>query len=69
MSYIASDGSVWDGAVPDENNEYLQCEKCGSKNLFVVSHFDGPRTYGYDYNCPNGHCIRRTIKRKPEERW
>lgn len=63
MSYYAKDGSKWDGAVPDAEKRYLQCEKCGSKIIRVVSHFDGREIYGYGYNCKNGHCIEQTFKR------
>ena len=63
MSYIAKDGSKWDGAVPDKNHKYMECEKCGSKAIRMVSHFDGRDIYGYMYNCENGHCIRQTMKR------
>lgn len=63
MSYIASDGTKWNGVVPDAEHKYLQCEKCGSKKIRMVSHFDGREIYGYDYNCENGHIIRQTIKR------
>lgn len=65
MSYITEDGrTTWDGAIPDEKKEYMICEQCGTNKIRMVSHFDGRGIYGYDYNCENGHHIRRTIKRE-----
>ena len=63
MSYKSKDGSVWNGAVPDEKQEYMQCEECGSKKLRMVAHFDGAKMFGYTYNCENGHVILMTMKR------
>lgn len=68
MSYQRGN-ETWEGVVPDENHEYLQCEICGSKDIRMVAHFDGRDIYGYNYNCGNGHPIRQIIPRKPEERW
>ena len=64
VDYTAKDGAEWEGAIPDEKGEYLVCKECGDNNLRLVSHFDGKKTYGYFYNCGNGHCITRTFRRK-----
>lgn len=69
MSYIQEDGTKWEGVVPDEKKEYLQCEKCGSKKIRMVAHWDGRDAYGYVYNCENGHEIRSVIKRRKGEGW
>ena len=64
MSYITKDKRAkWDGVIPDIEELYLQCEKCGSKKIKLVAHWDGPDAYGYSYNCENGHCISSAIKR------
>lgn len=64
MSYITKDKRAkWDGVIPDSEELYLQCEKCGSKKIRMVSHFDGRKIYGYGYNCENGHYITKTMRR------
>lgn len=66
IDYTAKDGSEWEGAIPDESGEYLRCKKCGNAFIQMVSCFDGRNTYGYTYNCKNGHAITRTFKRRLE---
>jgi len=64
MMYISKDGRTkWEGVVPDAEEKYLLCEKCGSGKFKMVAHWDGRDSYGYDYNCENGHCIRNMFKR------
>lgn len=66
MSYQRGN-ETWEGVVPDENHEYLQCEKCGSKTIKMVAHIDGRDFYGYSYRCENGHEIVMRAKRNPED--
>lgn len=61
MAYIIG-ATKWDGGHADKDN-YLVCDKCGSKKIRMVAHFDGPKIYGYDYNCECGAHIRATTKR------
>lgn len=64
MAYISKDGKMkWEGAKPDADGTYLECEKCGSKKIKMVAHWDGRDAYGYNYNCENGHCISSAIRR------
>lgn len=61
--YISKDGRTkWEGVVPDKEEKYLLCEKCGSGKIQLVSHFDGRDIYGYGYNCEKGHYIRAIYK-------
>lgn len=62
--YISKDCRIkWEGVVPDKEEKYLLCEKCGSKKISVVAHWDGKDAYGYNYNCENGHPIRSAFMR------
>lgn len=69
MSEYINGREKWTGAKPDERGQYYVCDECGTNEIRMTSHFDGPNIYGYDYQCKNGHHIRRTIKRNPSEAW
>lgn len=68
MSYTEG-REKWTGATPNREIGHFVCDECGTDEIFMVSHFDGRDIYGYDYNCKNGHHIRRTIKRREGETW
>lgn len=67
MSYRESDGSIWEGAKPNEG--YFACDTCGTTHFRLKDTIlDAGQISRIEYVCENGHRVICTMHRKRKDK-